>query len=350
MAASTIACLLLGCSTRADQMSNIQVVVREGGTRQDIATGPSLAHDFGVVLAGQSRTHKFNVRNSSGVRWTFAKIITTCACSVSKVSAPFIDPGKDESVEVTYRAPEQSKDFRHQVTVQFAESAAPALQLEIKGHVREPITAMPGEVNLGRVGKRHTPEAVLKVLNYSDHEFAPSATCSADWLSVGLTPIAGEPQARLKQSWRLQIKASPATLPPGHHRAEVRVHAGRPGGPSKAIPVDVLVTDDVAAIPASMFFGSVPEGGKADYRVMLRFTTAVRPAGNDDIRITHDLGSQLSLRCEPQSADVWIIHATLTPAQRDEFVEGTVNVAFAPQLGLSELTIPVRARALWAAK
>jgi hypothetical protein len=73
---------------RTEEDRHAAAVARRGGGPAPAVGGPADdSHDFGARLAGQGRTHTVAICSTSGVRWTFAKIMTTRAGSVSKVSA-----------------------------------------------------------------------------------------------------------------------------------------------------------------------------------------------------------------------------------------------------------------------
>lgn len=60
-------------------------------------------HDFGKLVAGESRNHTFRMRNESGDTLRVRDIITSCECTEGRVSAKEIAPGDSYEVTVSFR-------------------------------------------------------------------------------------------------------------------------------------------------------------------------------------------------------------------------------------------------------
>src|SRR5262249_531687 len=125
---SALVCLVAcGCAPSSRPSGEVTAIVP--------AKEKTLTYDFGVVRPGESRTHRFRVRNTGTTPWSFRAFHRDCSCMVTRSSSATIAPGAEEEVEVSYTAPGQVADQRRRVGVEFAGPGAPFLWLEVVARV-----------------------------------------------------------------------------------------------------------------------------------------------------------------------------------------------------------------------
>ncbi len=303
-----------------------------------------LRHDFGILKPRQKVSHRFRIENTSNHPWTFAKFRTVCACTVGAASAHAILPGKAEEVEVRYSAPGNTMDDRRRVGVEFAEEETPMIWLEVRAHVRDPLTVSPPEVLFQRVGKGQPAEASLEIFNYTDHDVNTlTVTSFCPWLRTEIQVVQGtETPYAPRQAWRVTVRAETNSLAYGRQQAQLEVKTAPGELPVKTVPVRLVLTSPVEAIPAQMFFGPVTSGVLANHKILLQFVSDASLEA-DSIILKHDLGDQLKLGYSRVSPNHWELTATLLPAEPGKIVRGAIDVAFRGG-NLPGLRIPVYAK------
>lgn len=293
----------------------------------------------------ETHRHKFLIRNDGATRWRFARISTTCSCTVSKVLTPVIELGGVGEVEVIYKTPATTLNDRRTVTVEFAEPGAPVVSLTVAAQVREPLNVTMKTLDFGRLGRGGSPEASFEVQNFSGRDLGPlEVTSATPWFRVAsLTipiPTAGAPGSP-RQAWRVTARAATSGLEPGEHRGQIALKAGEPAL-TQLVDVRLAIMSPVTVFPPQMFFGSIPVGATGHSKVTLRFSPDRVVKDREAIRVTHDLGDRLKLDLTRTSDLFWEVAAALKPLEDDSYIEGKVEVGFRDAT-LPVLVVPVRA-------
>ena len=302
-------------------------------------------HDFGRLKPGQAVKHNYEIMNNSSGTWTFRKIVNTCACTTSGVSAPQIKSGKTEKVGVTFTAGGVTSDENRKILVLFEEAAAPKVALVVKAQVREPLNCYPTELSFLELGKDQSRQDGFEVHNFSDSTWDTICVVpSAEWLRVSteqisLTPGTDSP----RQIWRITATADATGLAIGEHKARITVEAGVGGVDFlKDVPTLARVTSPVRAIPAQFFFGRIHVGEIATQSIKIRFSPDAIPKRESDVTFSHNFGNQLRLAWTNKSHDgEWELLATLTPSD-DESPRSKLTVSFGGEKS-TDLEIPIYA-------
>jgi hypothetical protein len=301
-------------------------------------TGTFIRHDFGIVRPGQSPRHRFTVKNPHSAAWTIRRFHTTCACAVSQASSRQIAPEETAEVEVTYKAPSSNKDDRHRVVVEFMEEGTPFVFLEITARVRESLCCFPERIEVPRVGRGQSVERTFEVHNYTDADFSlASLTSSTSWLTASAHSLGRRHEVNgPRQVWQVGLLVNANGVAPGKHRAELEIRTNAPGSLRKSVPVEIVVSSPIDAIPGQMFLGSVLPGRPTEHRVLLHFTPECLPRDTREITLTHDMGEELVLRCEQRGSEHYNLIAVFSPKPSgDRLVEGTI------QVGVQKEGVPV---------
>ena len=344
---SLIGCGLIGCGRPESSASqgdpvdtaSSKVALSSPPPLEDRQDGTFFRHDFGTVLPGQVYRHRFVLTNTTASAWTFAKLIPSCSCTVGTTSAQSIAPGKSEWVEVEYKSPPSNQDDRRKVGVQFAEPGSPMFWLEVQARIRQPITFFPEGLTLSQVGKE-TAESFFEVHNYTGKPIhLEPPRCSEPWLEAELRTIeATSPE--VKQAWRVVVRAKTRGLKPGSHRAEVLV-AQSGTDFRKTVPIEIDLIAPIRPVPGRLFFGSLTRGQPVEKKLSLLLSSDLTHFTPDDVRIKHDLGDRLVVRCTRLSESRLEIAATLDPGQGGESeINGSIDLTFRDP-SLPPISIPV---------
>ena len=303
------------------------------------ATGRvTLAHDFGVLRPAASAQHEFTLRNDTGTPWTFARFLTSCGCTVAEISDAHIPPGGATRVTVSYRATEALGDDRRVVGVEFNEPGVPAISLEIKAKVREPVNLFPALLRV-EAGYDRPATAHIEVCSYLEGATAPALLADADWATVGPAEVAPLPadDPAMRGHWRVPVTLAADRLGPGEYRCEVATPPGTT--PAARAGVQLRVAAPVAVSPGQLFFGAVTAGRPASVTFSVRRAAGGPPGG---VTAEHDLGPGLVVETVSVTVGVTVMRATLTPRAAGE-LSGAVTVKIP---GLPATRVPVLARVL----
>lgn len=325
-------------------MLSLSRLSHNGQTGTSVIT---LRHSFGVVAPGREVKYRYAVRNTSRSRWTFSQIETKCACAVTRLSSPFIEPGTEETIELTYSPSGESRDETRRVVVYFAEKHAPLVELEAAAKIREPLTVSPASASLGQGGAGSVAEQSLDVHNYTDAAWADVRVASHHpWLTAVCSPVpVPESADGARQSWRLVVRADTKVLASGSHDGALTVAPeGGVDSLCKTVPVRVQVVTAVSPIPAQIFLRGAVPGMASEYKVALLLADNVSGLKTDDIHVRHDLGDALTISLSRASDRVWHLAARLQPPKLSagKVLNGRIELSFADP-ALPSVSIPVSA-------
>ena len=254
-------------------------------------------------------------------------------------SARSIPPGKSEWVEVEYKSPPSNQDDRRKVGVQFAEPGAPMFWLEVKARIRQPISFFPEDLTLSQIGK-DAAESFFEVHNYKSKPIKlDPPRCTEPWLEAEHREVEGT-STEVKQVWRVVVRAKTRGMKPGRHRAAVVV-AESGTEFRKSVPIEVDLIAPIRPVPARLFFGSLARGRPVEKKLSLLLSSDLAPFSPNDVRIKHDLGDRLVVRCSRSSNARMEIAATLDPGPSDDAeINGTIELTFRDP-SLPPISIPV---------
>lgn len=306
--------------------------------------GLTLEHDFGVLKPEVQVEHCFAIKNNTAGRWTVRKIINTCACTATDLSAPAIEAREQESVTVTYRAGRESSDDTRKVVVLFEEREAPPLFLVIRAKIREAMTVTPSRVAYRQLGKGLLGVAGVEVQNFGDVDWQGILVEPSEaWLSARAVAIKNlAKDARPRQSWRVTVRADSTGLSPGEHRGVIVVKPVGTAGVTRDIPVCATITSAMTAIPGQLFFGKVTVGDAVTQRITVGFAPEAIPSSPNDVLLEHNIGDQLRVYWSKSEGEFWELVAELTPKHVGEMPGAKLTVRFA-DVTMPRVEVPIYA-------
>ncbi|APG27153.1 hypothetical protein A7E78_04460 [Syntrophotalea acetylenivorans] len=149
--------------------------------------------DFGEVPQGEKVGHTFSFSNKGDEPLLIEKVKSSCGCTAALLSAKTLAPGESGELQANF----DSTRFRGAVTKTISlysnDPAQSVMQLHVKGIVREVLSVVPAQINLGAVttGKTAVSQATLKNQSDGDLRLENVQTSSPDLvvkLSEGRLP------------------------------------------------------------------------------------------------------------------------------------------------------------------
>lgn len=304
-----------------------------------------LTYDFGVLPPKAEASHRFVLFNNTREQWSAKRIVTTCRCTVVKLSPEVIPPGERAEAELEYRAPDKPGDDRKIVCIEFHESEARPILLEIQAKCRESLNAVPAVLQSFRVSRGTLVDCFFVLQNYSGDDIHVRSVAAADpWVDVAVHESGrSDADPELTQTWRVSVKLDTAKLAPGHHRSRVRVTTDSRKTPSLDVPVEISVVPPAEVSPPNLFFGAIASESSATRNLLLSLQ-GKEAVSESDIVLTHDMGSSFSVAMRETSPNVWLLATTLRPTHdQHDVIEGNLTIAFKVQQYPS-LTVPIMAK------
>lgn len=302
-------------------------------------------HDFGILKPKQQVKHQFVIKNDTAHKWIIRKIINTCSCTATDLSAQVIVPGQEETVTVSYRAGGATTNDKKGIMVLFEEPKSLQILLTVTAEVRELMTCLPKELELLDLGKDVSSQTDFEVQNFSDHDWQSiSVTPSVKWLSA--SPIHVDIDARERelprQEWRVSVNVDTSAMSVGDHHAKIEVTAKGDDEVNYTIPVYCRISSPLVAIPEQLFFGKVIVGKSSTCNITLRFAPDAIPPKQERVHFQHDLGEELELTWLKTDGQSWELGATFTPKGHNQIADKKVTISFSdPEL--PHLVLPIYA-------
>lgn len=287
-----------------------------------------LRHDFGVVVSPleEPLTHEFEIRNDTDLPWTLKEIVNTCSCSVAGMTTDKIEPGETGKALVAY-SPIGSGVYKDQrkTLVVFEEEKAPRVLLYVSAQVKQPMTIQP-ETLAFMIGENLKRKRYVEIQNWSDEDWNTCRILGApSWLTAEINdqPLRGSDSGIL-QRWEVDITVDASRVVPGRHSWDLHFEAiGKVKTLTAQLPVRMIVSTAVSAIPAQLFFGEVEIGERVEQTLKLRFCRDLMPQDVGEFCVRHSLGRQMELDWLKTGEDTWELAALLVLEEVPEG-EGTV--------------------------
>jgi hypothetical protein len=288
--------------------------------------------DVGISLPGKENHHSVDISNTSTETWTLKRITPTCACATAELSSKTIRPGETAKLEVTYRAPRQDGKVSGHVMVDFTERNSAVIQLNIVGQVRSLFAADPPSVVFDQPPAGARASRTITLSNYSDQTIKIASIDAPEWVHTELRPVEVERpatsvnpsiEAEPRQVWEMLLDADPAKLSVAGGSVTVAVHSN--SEEVGAAKIAVNLKPPVEANPDYLTFDTV-ESCKTGLRVVLRVAPALGELTEKDLAVTHDLGDELEVQLQKESANVFVLLVRLHPKRTSVVAEGDLQI------------------------
>ena len=289
---------------------------------RDAVAGPlALYHDFGLMRPNTTAACSFVVTNPTRQPWTIRDIKRSCNCTVVDVSQARILPGQRTEIGVSYRAPAQPSDEERTVRIALAEEGAPGIALIVRATVRPPLTISPTELHFPEIVAGHQAQRDVMVFNFSDRHW-PGLELSGtpQWLRATVAAIPDLHETRSgpmpNQAWRVSLAVLSAGLQVGDHRGALSIRPSDDPEEATVLPVSVRFPSAIRAVPDRLFFGYLRDRTPIERTVVVVLADGLSAVASEDIRITNDLGPEISCswRQSPAHGKFRHLIVTFTPS------------------------------------
>ncbi len=107
---------------------------------EQLANAPKITIDnkifnFGDIKQGESKSHKFIVKNSGKSDLIVRKIKSSCGCTVVKLNKKIIKPGQSEEISVIFKSKGKEGKQHKMITIISNDPTQQSLILRVKGNV-----------------------------------------------------------------------------------------------------------------------------------------------------------------------------------------------------------------------
>jgi len=262
--------------SQASDKQTLQDVVDSAANRKfgriEILNGKEL--DFGLMMAGTKRSHKFVFKNVGRAEAKIWFLKSTCKCTVGKFENAVLQPGEQTEVELEWKAESQLSEFAQTATIGSNCPDQEEIKLTIKGRIGQSYVFDPPSRNLGDIYS--TTETIVPVKIYSLQE-TPLNISAGQIQDVVLSK-------KVKVTLSEETHLNPGEIPDladARHMVEAQIHLDRglPAGPLN-LPVK--------------FARKSGEGREQDfefleYTIRARVVTPVRVIAGDDYNETRNI-------------------------------------------------------------
>ncbi len=109
--------------------------------------------DLGVMDPGDTRKHKFRIRNEGTADLTLELGSTTCKCTLAEFEKKTIPPGGADFIELEWRAEDPQFRFRQGAVINSNDPELPQFELMGEGSIRVKLATHPDSVYLAGVAR-----------------------------------------------------------------------------------------------------------------------------------------------------------------------------------------------------
>lgn len=260
---------------QASDMSKVQSVVKSESGRKvgkiEVVNGTEV--DFGLMMAGTKRSHKFLFKNVGEAEAKIWFIRSTCKCTVGKFENATLQPGEQTEVELEWKAESQFDEFSQTASIGSDCPNQEEIKLLIHGMIGQAYVFDPPPYNYGDIYTN--TETVIPVTLYSFQE-AP-IDLSAGQVQDGVL------SKKIKVELSEERHLTPGELPEkadARHVVDMKIRLlpGLPAG-----PLNIVIK------LARRSEGREQEVEFLEYNVRARCITPVRVIAGDDYNETRNV-------------------------------------------------------------
>ncbi|MFO0011335.1 MAG: DUF1573 domain-containing protein [Planctomycetota bacterium] len=301
--------------SQASDKSALQDVIDSASVKKvgkiEVVNGTEL--DFGLMMAGTKRSHKFIFKNVGQADAKIWFLKSTCKCTIGKFENAVLKPGEETEVELEWKAESQFDEFAQSATIGTDCPNQEEIKLMIQGRLGQAFVFDPPAHSIGDIYSN--TETVVPVSIYSFQE--SPLDISAAQVQDGI--LSKKIKVELAEERHLKPGELPEKADARHVvDAKIRLSPGLPAG-----PLNLIIKF------ARKSSGREQEVEFLEYNVRARCITPVRIIAGDDYsenRNIYNLGVaksseglkkrfMIAVRREDSDADPNVRIAKSTPSQ-----------------------------------
>lgn len=240
--------------------------------RIEIVNGKEL--DFGLMMAGTKRSHKFVFKNVGQAEAKIWFLKSTCKCTVGKFENAVLQPGEQTDVELEWKAESQFDEFAQTATIGTNCPDQEEIKLTIKGRIGQAYVYDPPSANLGDIYSN--TETTIPVTIYSLQESPLELTTGQ--IQDGV--LSKKIKVEIGEERHLKAGELPDIADARHVvEAKIQLSRGLPAGPLN-LPI---------RFARNSGSGREQEVEFLEYTVRARVITPVRVIAGDDYNETRNI-------------------------------------------------------------
>ncbi|MBF6567445.1 MAG: DUF1573 domain-containing protein [Candidatus Binataceae bacterium] len=232
------------------------------GAPQPVTSGPqpkleaiNPTYDFGTVLNGAPVKHSFLIKNAGPGKLIIGPVMASCGCTAAKPTRTELNPGETSEINVTLATGVLSGHDSHTVTLTSNDPKAPMTTLTMVGEVKAQVTAVPAEIDFGKIPHGRAAARDLIVTPLKGQGFAIERLVNAN-PNVKIERQGVGPD----RSMRYKVLLANST-PVGPFVDTVEIRNNRA---PLSVAVFGNVTGPITVDPPQVSFGIVPHFGSAE--------------------------------------------------------------------------------------
>ncbi len=283
-----------------------------GGPRLQL---DSFHYSFGIAGVGQEVEHVFTVTNAGDEDLAITLQAKGCGAPVASIGKEALAPGESTDVTVKFTVT-YSGNVMKSAKLLTNDLTQPVAFVTVHGKVPHDLRVYPDRLHVG--GDKGQPlSRAVKVSGPAEMDLT-EVSCDNDLfgIQVGEAEV-GEDE---KKTWQLELTFKPASFV-GEIVDQLSIHTTHAERPLITIPITGEIRGDLDIRPATVFFGFIKPGQKAQQQVTIQSGSG---AGFTVKSVQADR-SEIQVEVAEQSAGQWVVSVSMNTAQAGT-LDGTVTV------------------------
>jgi hypothetical protein len=227
-----------------------------------------LSKDFGSVPRGPSLQHPFRIKNNTKSTITISGVRPSChVCSSASILKSTLEPGEETAVVVTMDTTKFSGVKTITVYVNFSQPSYEEVRLWVQANGRDDISFSPDTIAFGKTKRGTAPSASTTVTFLGQPQAQiTEAKCESNYIQATFKEVKREGS---EVGYQLTAKLR-SDAPVGKWFSDVWVKTNIAAMPKVRVPLTVEIESALSLSPASVALGTVPMGGEAERRIILK--------------------------------------------------------------------------------
>lgn len=221
-------------------------------------------YDFGIVGAGEERTHTFRFRNDGNENLIIKGIRTTCGCTSALLKGESISPGDAGSIEVTLKVGSTTRVEKSSMYIHSNDPDEPILTIRMRAKVLAGVGFVPSRISVGDVPRDARIHRIVKLVNTWGEELR---LIGIETFSENIEATAQDTLVPGRGETAIQIVIGPG-LPEGQIDAGITVYTDN----DKQLEISLPIAGNVISVnlfPKEFFFGGISNGSQVSRAVMI---------------------------------------------------------------------------------
>jgi hypothetical protein len=290
------------------------------GARSVRPRGPILrvdqpSKDLGVVPLGAEPSASFTLRNDGGSNLRIANLKTSCGCTLAKLSAEVIPPGRAATVAITLRVPMHPGAVAHTIAFETNDPEHAAERLAVRAAARWSVEANPPAIFVGSIPPGGTVSRELELFSPFEKTFEVTGFQAPPGVAVQAIEQPG------RRGYRYRVTVQAASTP-GAFGAAVQFTTSCPEQAQVRVPFGGEVVGQKVT-PTVLVLEPAPSGSVVNARLLVTSYTESLPE-IDGVEVEDD---------------AWEVVRWTTTRVKDRAVRLTIALRVPPSPGYQQCTL-----------